>query len=214
MDPLHRLVLLTFTTREAAMAVGIPPDTLQQRIKQGRIALIARPGVGTGNRRGFSVADIYRLRLMEALTADTGLSLTAAGMLVSLLRYSDVTHPGDSLHLDGDTWHPQTWAPEWRNRSLASPFYLLARRLLAPGYGDTEGWRVAVAGGDRPLEDALRTLPSPPRESFIEASLDEGRPRVAAAIVVNMTRELLIVDRVLAMLRPDDAAVEEESGDA
>jgi hypothetical protein len=227
MDLTKRLSLLTYTTKETALAAGIAPAKLQQRIKENRLPDLARPGVGSGNRRGFGLLDIYVLRLMEALTGGLGVPLADAMAIIDDIRGVNVVNEQNRLpplsgvnplgpleaDLSGRNYYPPFWPAEWQNRDITKPIFLIATHVLSHSQTGGPGWATVWARDHVALYDALNALPHPPRESLLRMSLDDGTPRPVAALVVNVTRELVAVDNALAIIRPQEFGSADDDSD-
>lgn len=199
---LHRLAAERFSTAEAALASGTTLATFAQRIKEGRMPMMARR-TGTGNRRLFTLTDVYAARLCEALSRGAGLALGDAKAVVA-----EASEELRAIPAPLDLWPPE-WPETWRRRDAGRPVLLLVVRYL-------QGWRTTFAAPGETIESVVARLPKPPGRSFLPISApaadveaDETEPM--ALVLLNLTRELRAVDRALLACRPDLA---EESTNA
>jgi hypothetical protein len=195
---LHRLALERWSTAEVALAAGMPLPRLQQRIKEGRLRTIGPKNPGTGGRRSFTLLEVYQVRLLEVLAAGAGLHTDAAWEVLSDISrdFADLGKAGSSV-----AFWPARWSDQWRTRDIQKSVFVVAKRAVG-------GWRAEAVDGDSSIVDALATLPNPrefnllPREGSYPGD-EDTQPIPCCAIVINMTRELLAVDRILASLRPE-----------
>lgn len=187
---INRLSRETFSTAEAALASGTPVNRFAQRLTEGRFRFLAAAS-GTGSRRAFTLRDIYFLRLCQALAADVGMGLPDAQAVVAdaAMELLDIRPPADR-------WPPE-WPESWRSRDVARPVLLLASRYL-------DGWRTTTAAPGEEIADAVHRLPKPPGRRFLASGGDDADDAAPMALVLlNLTRELRAVDRVLLTLRPE-----------
>ena len=185
-DELKILALERFGTAETAAAAGVPVNRFAQRIKEGRVPILGPRAPGSGNRRQFQLLDVYLARLQQ-LAADAGGDLVEASALAKAI-VEQTTH-GEFTHPAG-RW-PADWPADWRNRDLSNPVLLAAARYPF-------GWKVARLGNDDVIAE-LRRLPQNTDGALPSPDDDIGGP--ASVRIINLTRELVAVDRVLLACR-------------
>ncbi len=214
-EVVHELSLHRFSSVETAAAAGLPASRLATRINEGRVPTFAAyphgKTLGRGSRRTFGLTEVYALRVVEALASGIGIDVAGATAILDELRGVEMLKNSSDIagllpipmhaEFEGPVdWSPQEWRPEWQNRDLAKPVFVIAARL--PGMG----WRARYVAPDDSIADALAFLPGTLERKLspLQAGhIDEVSPEAMqplGAVLINLTRELVAVDAALAPL--------------
>lgn len=189
-DWFSRLLAVRFSTADLAAIAEVPLARLTGRLKQQSLPLLFPPlPIGSGNRRAFTIREAYALRLVEAFMS-AGLTAQDADAAVS-----DVMETVPPFLLP----YVPEWPEQWRGRDMAVPTLIYAMRYTAEG----AGWATTFAAPDEPLSAAMSFMPKPRGGTFLARTSREPVGSPMAVVVVNLTRELVAADRLIAECRPE-----------
>lgn len=185
---LCRLSCATFELADVAAAAGIPVGRLKNWLQLGTVIAAEEPKPGTGKRRQFPLLDVYQLRLVATLGRHAEIGPAAASEIVNRALFDLYLAPGSGIslqHLREQYRDLEAWPPEYLNRDLSNPSFLMAWRSDFLGTWLRKWLAPSVTLGDLSVFYQRPSLP------------DGGEERVNLCVIVNVTAELDVVDHVL-----------------